>query len=294
MRQTCTSAIVQRSAADALPGRGTARPPTLAQTKEGEIMKHVWSIGLAVLGTLAVAGIAAASASAELPEYMMCGKAAKVDKEFVGHYSSALCTEESKVATGGEYELEKGFKKATFTAKSGRSILATPEIAERIECKSTSTSGELSGTKQVKDVVITASGCEASGARCNSAGAKSGHIVTNALKGEFGYIAGKGTKTPTVGLLLSQESTAYASEFTSGPIISEVTGDVNAVSAEATYTFRQSGGEQQFTSFEGGGMFEDEWHWEFNIGKGFEPEGGNPSGLELTAVSSQEPFELKA
>jgi hypothetical protein len=265
-------------------------------------MRNARSIGVAVLVVLAVTGTAAASASAELPEYMVCGKAAKLDKGFVGHYTSALCTAESRVETGGEYELEKGFRKATFAAKSGRTVLATPEIAEKIECKSTTTNGELSGTKQVKDVVITASGCEASGARCASAGAKAGHIVTNALKGEFGYIAGKGTKAPTVGLVLSQESSAYASEFTcesvavrtSGPIISEVTGDVNEISPEATYTFRQSGGEQQYTSFEGGGMFEDEWHWEFNIGKGFEPEGGNPSGLELTATSSQAALELEA
>src|SRR5271163_3955963 len=82
-------------------------------------MKAIRIIGVAVLGVFAMAAIATASASAELPEYMLCGKAAKVDKVYVGHYASSLCTEESKVEGGGEYELEKGFgKKATFAAKS--------------------------------------------------------------------------------------------------------------------------------------------------------------------------------
>jgi hypothetical protein len=260
-------------------------------------------IGFAALVTVVVAGVAAASASAALPEYISCGKAAKVDKAYVGHYTSALCSEASKVEAGGEYELESGFgKKATFTAKSGTSVMTSAEVAEKVDCKSTSTSGEFTGSKQMKAVVMTATGCEATGSKCTSAGLKPGHIVTNLLKGEFGYIAGKGTKTPIVGLLLSEESTTYAAEFscegieirTQGPIIAEATGNVNAVSAEATYTFRQTNGVQQYTSFEGGGMFEDEWHWQFNTGKGFEPEGGDRSGLELTGAVSQGAFEIKA
>jgi len=180
--------------------------------------------------------------------------------------------------------------------------MASPEIAEQIDCKSSSTSGELVGSKQMRNVVMTAVGCEANGSRCTSAGLRPGHVITDPLEGEFGYIAGKGTSTPTVGLLLSEESTTFAAEFAcegvairmQGPIISEASGDINVVSPEATYTFRQSGGVQQYTSFEGGGLFEDEWHWEFNIGQGFEPEGGDPSGLELTGVANQGAFEIKA
>jgi hypothetical protein len=265
-------------------------------------MKRMRIIGLCTLTVLAAAAVASASASAELPEYMVC-KVAKVGKVFVGHYSSALCTEESKVETGGEYELEKGFgKKATFTAKSGRSVLASPELPDRMECKSTSSSGEFTGSKEAKNVVISSSDCEAGGTKCASAGAKAGHIVTNPLRGELGYIAGKGTSTPTVGLLLVQQSTTYAAEFecesvkvrTQGPVIAEVTGDVNAISPESTYTFRQSDGVQQFTSFEGGGLLEDEWHWEFNVGRGYEPEGGDPSGLELAALAKGEALEVRA
>jgi hypothetical protein len=260
-------------------------------------------IGFAGLVTVVVAGVVAASASAALPEYVACGKAAKVDKAYVGHYTSPLCSEASRAQAGGEYELESGFgKKATFTAKSGKSVMTSAEVADQIDCKSTSTSGEFTGSKQMKNVVVAASGCEATGSKCTSAGLKPGHIVTNPLKGEFGYIAGKGTKTPTVGLMLSEEGTTYAAEFscegieirTQGPIIGEAAGNVNAISAEATYTFRQANGVQQYTSFEGGGLLEDEWRWEFDIGKGFEPEGGDQSGLELAGAVSQGAFEIKA
>ena len=203
---------------------------------------------------------------------------------------------------GGEYELERGVgKKANFTASAGGSIIVSAEVPNKMECKWTTATGEFTGSKEVKNVVLKSSGCEEDELPCRSAGLVAGRINTNHLKGEFGYIAGKGTKAPTVGLLLAQESTSYAAEFecaeiqvrTQGPIIAEVSGDVNAISTESTYTFRQSGGVQQYSSFEGG-LPDDQWRWEFNLGKGFEPEGGDAFGIELTAVAKGEALELKA
>jgi hypothetical protein len=265
-------------------------------------MKRIRIIGLCLLAAFATAAVASASASAELPEYMVCGKAAKVGKVWQGHYSSALCTEASKVETGGEYELEKGTgKKATFTASAGESIITSAEVPNKMECKSTTATGEFTGSKEVKNVVLKSSGCEEDELQCRSAGLVEGRINTNHLKGEFGYIAGKGTKAPTIGLLLVQESTSYAAEFecaeiqvrTKGPIIAEVSGDVNAISTESTYTFRQSDGVQQYSSFEGG-LPDEQWRWEFNVGKGFEPEGGDAFGIELTAAAKGEAMEIKA
>jgi len=266
-------------------------------------MKRMTITGLCVAAALATAGVACASASAELPEYMVCGKATQVGKEYKGQYTTKECSEASKVQTGGKFELEKGFgKKVTFSAKSGKSILASAEVPEVMECASTSSTGELTGAKEVKNVVITSLGCEAGGFKCTSAGARPGQIITNPLRGELGYIAGKGTSTPTVGLLLVQEKTAYAAEFdceellvrTQGPLIAEVTGDINTISTESVDTFRQSAGTQQYSSFEGGAFLEDVWRWEFNKGKGFEPEGGSPSGLELTALAKGGALEIKA
>ncbi len=265
-------------------------------------MTRIRIIGFCLLAAFATASVASASASAALPEYMVCGNAAKVNKVWQGHYTSALCTEASKVESGGEYELEKGFgKKATFTAKASSAILASTEVPDEMECKSTTASGEFTGAKEAKDVVLKATGCETGEAKCTTTGDLTGHITTNALKGEFGYIAGKGTKAPTIGLLLEQESTTYAAEFicaethvrTKGPIIGEVTGDINAISAESTYTFRQSHGVQEYSNFEGG-LPDDVWRWEFNIGKGWEPEGGDAFGLALTAAAKGEAMEIKA
>jgi hypothetical protein len=266
-------------------------------------MKRMMIMGLCFVAALAMAAVTSAAASAELPEYMVCGKATKMGKESQGHYTSKECTEESEVASGGRYELEKGFgRRAAFTARSANSTLASSEMPGVMECKSTASTGELTGTREAKDVLITSAGCEAAGLTCTSAGAKAGEIVTNPLKGELGYLAGKGTSTPTVGLLLLQESTTYTAEFDcegvlvriQGPVIAEVTGDVNRISTESTYAFRQSDGVQQFTGFEGGAFLDDVWRWEFNDGKGYEPEGGDPSGLELTASARSDALEIKA
>jgi hypothetical protein len=264
-------------------------------------MTRIRITGLCLLAAFATASVVSATASAELPEYMVCIRAAKVAKVWQGHYSSALCTEASKVETGGEYELEKGFgKKTTFTAKAGVSIVASSEMPTKLECKSTTATGELTGTKEVKDVILKSTGCETVEARCTSAGNPVDHITTNALKGEYGYIAGQGTKAPTIGLLLESEG-AYAAELNcgevpvriQGSIIGEVSGDVNAITTEPTYTFRQSGGVQQYVNFEGG-LPDDKWRWEFNVGKGWEPEGGETFGLELAAVAKGESMEIKA
>ncbi|HLH13169.1 MAG TPA: hypothetical protein VKV16_00140 [Solirubrobacteraceae bacterium] len=265
-------------------------------------MRRSSILAFAVLAALAAGALTSASASAELPEYMVCTKIVKADHAYSGHYTSASCDEESKVEGGGEYELERGFgRKATFAARSGRMVLATSGVAAEMECKTSSTTGEFAGSKEARDVVITANGCEWNGTRCNSPGLRAGRIVTSALVGEFGYLAGRGSDDPTIGLRLTEETAQYVAVFecegaevrTQGPIFTEVGGDVNIVSSESTYYFRQSEGMQQYTSFEGG-LPNGEWHWEFDVGRGWEPEGGDPSALELTAVANTGAFEIKA
>ena len=111
-------------------------------------MKRIRIIALCLLAAFATAAAAAATASAELPEYAVCGKAAKIEGTWRGHYTSSACTEASKVETGGEYELEKGFgKKATFTAKGGESVVASAEVPRTMECKTTSATGNSRAAK---------------------------------------------------------------------------------------------------------------------------------------------------
>jgi hypothetical protein len=260
-------------------------------------MKRIAIVGL-VLSAASLTGVVlAASAAAELPEYVSCQKVAKT-----GKYENNTCTEAS-AGGKGKFELSKGFgKSAAFASKAGKSRLESVEVPEAMECRTTKLAGELTGSKAEKNILVTFTGCEAAGSKCTSAGADAGTIVTNLLRGELGYISGKGTKTPVVGVLLAQQEATYSSEFSCegvavrihGPLIAEVTGDINAISAKSTYAFRQSGGLPQYTSFEGGTFLEDEWRWEFNRGEGFEPEGGTPAGLEVSATVSSEALEIQA
>lgn len=259
-------------------------------------MRRIATVAIVLLGASVTAAALAASASAELPEYMSCQRVAKT-----GRYETNACSEENPGGKG-KFELVKGFKGAGFTSKAGRTRLESVEIPEPMECKSTKLSGELTGAKEEKDIVATFTGCEAVGAKCTSAGAEAGTIVSNPLHGELGYLSGKGTSSPVVGVLLMAQETTYSSEFACeglavrirGALIAEVSGDINAISSKSSYAFRQSGGLPQYTFFEGGTFLEHAWRWEFNRGGGFEPEGGNPSGLEVTAPVASEPVEIRA
>ncbi len=265
-------------------------------------MKRIGIVGLCLIAASGAGAVLAASAAAELPEYMICQKAAKVGKNFTGKFENSTCAEEN--ASGkGKFELEKGFGASrAFTSKAGKSRLEAQEVPEWMDCKSTRLTGELTGSKEEKNIVVSFTGCEAAGSKCNSAGAEAGAITSNPLKGQLGYLAGKGTGTPTVGVLLVQQETTYSAEFScegvairiGGPLLAEVSGNVNVISGKTTYAFRQSGGVPQYTSFEGGTFLEDAWLWEFNVGMGYEPRSGNPAGLELSAAVSSEPVEIRA
>jgi len=262
-------------------------------------MKRIGIVCLCLIAASGAGAALAASAAAELPEYVSCQRLAGGGK---GRYESKSCSEES-AGGEGKYELLRGFgKDANFSSRAGRSRLESVEVPEAMECKTTHLSGELTGSKDEQNIIVTFAGCEAAGSKCNSAGAKAGVIVTSALKGELGYLAGKGTPTPSVGVLLTQQEAPEAAEFSCeglaarvhGPLIAEVTGNINTLSAESVYSFRETSGLPQYTSFEGGTFLEDAWRWEFNTGRGFEPEGGQVAGLELHAGVTSTAVEVRA
>jgi hypothetical protein len=243
-----------------------------------------------------VTAVAVSSASAALPEYKVCAKAAKVGKEFTGKYSDKACT---KTTTGGKYELVSGTgKKAAFKAKSPASKLETPGVGAT-ECKSSTSTGNFSGSKEVKDVVTTFKVCTSLGKKCQSAGQKSGTIVTNASMGTLGYIS----KSPLkVGVVLSPETGTYLAQFecegaqirSLGSLVGEIKGNVNAISKTFTLSFKAVEGHQEFTHFEGGAEGEHEVHTEFNLGAGFEPPGGLPSAQEQVSTVTGEALEIAA
>jgi hypothetical protein len=253
-------------------------------------------MGLCLVAAFLVTAVAVSSASAALPEYKVCAKAAKVGKDFTGKYSDKDCT---KATTGGKYELEAGTgKKSAFKAKSGPSKLETPGVGAT-ECKSSKSTGEFAGTKEVKKLVTEFKTCTSLGKKCQSAGAKAGTIITEPSQGTVGYIS----KSPLkVGVVLSPEGGSYLAQFecegaqirSLGSLIGEVKGNINTISKKFTLSFKQHEGKQEFTHFEGGSEGEHEVRTEFNLGEGFFPPGGLASGQEQVSEVTGEALEIAA
>lgn len=186
-------------------------------------MRHLRILGLCLLAASAVGVFTAGTASAALPEW---GKCVKVPFEVngkvktKGKFANSNCTE---AQAGGEYEFLKGtsgISNAEFTARQ-TSEKAELETAQGIgvTCDGTEAHGSLAGTKEVVGVEVTFTGCELGALNFSCEGSfesfergkqygyefTEGEIITRGLKGRLGYISGKGTSEPKVGLELAPE-----------------------------------------------------------------------------------------
>jgi hypothetical protein len=177
-------------------------------------MRHLRVVRLSLLAALVAGAVASTSASAALPEWGKCVKLAK------GKYANAECT--GPKAKNGGYEWDRGttdIEKTGFTSSGGPAELRTTSgIAT--DCTSETTHGELSGFKEVSGVEVTFQGCHANllGLVCTGGEIeeeqteegylkeKPGEIKTRELKGKLGYIEGKGSADPVVGISLTPES----------------------------------------------------------------------------------------
>ncbi len=194
-------------------------------------MKRIWIVGLSLAVAAAFGAMSVASASAALPEWGKCVKTPTVVKGKLrtkGKYANANCTE-----PGTEYEFVKGEEAApggtAFTAvqTSEKAELETAQgIA--ITCQATEAHGYIKGTKEVNDVEVTFKGCELGllDFTCESDFTENeegkyvydeGEISTRELKGKLGYISGKETGEPNVGLELQpSEKGGLFAEFLCG------------------------------------------------------------------------------
>jgi hypothetical protein len=186
-------------------------------------VRHVRIMAVCVVAVCAICALAAANASAALPEWGKCVKTPvtiKGKEHKTGKYANSNCTE---AQTRGEYEFVKGTeelptKTFTNTMTSPEAVLNT-SFGVEVKCTAETATGELSGTKEVANVRVTFKGCMANLAELpceNTAVNEStnsehpnevikyirGEIETRELKGKLGYISGKGTATPVVGLEL--------------------------------------------------------------------------------------------
>jgi hypothetical protein len=226
---------------------------------------------MAVLALTAVSAIGAASASAVLPEFLVLfeckevalgaglwlervgGLCKKIDLPAAGNFEPTAGT--GKAVEAGE--------KVAFTSTSGISILEEEGgMKATIECTADSNVGEINGAKTVNEVLVTFTGCKLLGtsppAPCENT-TISGEIVTKELDGELGYI--KKPAPIEVGLVLLPEVGEVVATFeclTTVPVHIEVKNKViglitpiNTPAGEFTLAFKQKGGTQEPTKFEG-------------------------------------------
>jgi hypothetical protein len=220
-------------------------------------MARMRMLGLALVAVLALAGLAASSASAA-PEWKGC---VKTEPKDTGRYADKLCTVESPGGEGA-FELVPSVGKGKgFKGKGGATILHTkmpPGIEEgegfpgptdvEFKCTGVKYEGKLALPNLIKEAVMTFKGCALLGASCES-GSKKGVIVTNSLAGEMVDIeGGSGVGTllqaeagPTAPLATFACRYGYEEEFETtnliGSVIAERTGDVGAISKEAQEHF---------------------------------------------------------
>jgi hypothetical protein len=267
-------------------------------------MKSMRILGLALLAVFALGAITAVSASATEPGWYECAKGTKG----VGYEKG--CTKEG--GKGG-YVLQPGIGKGkAFKGKGGLAKLHTAIPGKGdipVECAAFKDEGHVALPNLQDKVVAKFSKCKFAGLPCQS-GSKSGEIVTNSLAGELGYVS----KSPLVvgGSLYSESSpgAGYEAEFTCtgaaqirvhGGVIGTQTGDINTFSKSSTITYNVTEAEfipgfksvvNEDQKFEGGP--ETILLTEFEQGKGWEPEGGLPSGQEASATNKGEDLEIKA
>ena len=220
-------------------------------------MSFVKVARLSVVAAAVLSAVVVANASAAAPEFGRCLKAAKVNKKLTGMYENSACTKEvpvEKRATLGKFEWHPGAVKKFQTTAGGKGALATVG-GLGVHCETEHSTGEYSGTKEVKNVVVKFNGCESGGAKCSTAGSESGELVTKKLEGVVGFINKATLKTGFD--LFPEGKTGLFIEFSClgltvavrGSVIVPIIADKMALTDTLKYV--QTGGRQEVEHFEG-------------------------------------------
>jgi hypothetical protein len=192
------------------------------------------------------------------PEF---GRCVKVPAGVKGQYTTAKCTSPA-TAEKFSFNWEPGpGPKPQFTMKIKATTVATLEMAgaKKMVCTGQTSAGEYSGLKTIANVTLTLTGCELEGAKCTSASAAEGEVVSTPLEGAIGI-----EKTSTEGPLkdkvamdlLPVGGTGPVMEFSCGLSAVSVSGSVlvpvktNAMLATATLKYTSTADKQKPESFE--------------------------------------------
>jgi hypothetical protein len=223
---------------------------------------RIRTIGLALVAAFALSAIASATASAALPEI--------VNKE------------------------GKTLVKNKYTSKSGKATLETGKNGAVI-CSASTDKGETTGVKTGVSTV-TFTGCESTGIKCSSSGAKSGEIVSKATSQVVYELNSKKEKEAAL-LLVAEEATIKCSAFQTLKVKGSVLGllsPINKLSKELTLTFLQTKGAQASTEYGNEGEEMKKAVTETK-GEGLKTFAFEPSGLEtVDTLTFEEEVEVKA
>ncbi len=262
-------------------------------------MRRLRIVGLCLVAVFALGAAMAASASAEAPEYGRCLKATaeKEGKKTVYHggFTDSKCTKKSESKTG-KYEWHPGAAKGGQVSAGGRAALEQVN-GLGVGCKSEhSSQGELSGTKEVKNLVVVFEGCESVALVCTSPGHKAGELVTVPLEGKVVW-ASKSAHTADLDLFPAGGAEKFI-EFGCGATLTvAVRGSIltpvktDKMASMATLKYKQKRGIQTPTQYETSGGGKVNAYLESD----FSEKGWLQAGQTITStVTFEEALELNA
>ncbi len=259
-------------------------------------MRLLRLIGWGVAAVLAVSVALTGSALAAPPEYGRCLKAEKVGKEYKGKFSNSGCTTEvpeSERAKKGKYEWHPGGVKLGQTSSGGKGILE--EVGKyAVGCASESSTGEYTGTKEGKNLVVKFKKCESGPLTCTSEGHEKGELVTQPLAGRLVW---ENEKTKKTAIDLFPEKGELFIEFNcEGKLTVAVKGSVlvpikaDKMAETFTLKFKAKHGFQTPQYYEENGKQVKDVLLSDFAGKGYEQAGQN----ETVTVKNEEKLEVNA
>ena len=257
-------------------------------------MKRLRLARLCLVAVCGVSAVAVAGASAAAPEYGRCLKAEKVGKEFKGRFSNSGCTKEvpeAERAKKGKFEWYPGAVKVDPTSTGSKGVLE--EVGKyAVGCSSESSTGEYTGTKEGKNIVVKFKNCISGPFTCTSEGYEKGELVTKPLAGRLVW---ENEKTKKTAIDLFPESGELFIEFNcEGKLSVAVKGSVlvpvkaNKMGATFILKFKAKHGFQTPEYYEEGGKKVKDVLLSDFAGKGYEQ-----AGQTITStVTNEEKLEV--
>ncbi len=256
-------------------------------------MKRLRLVLLWLMVACVTSALAVASAMASPPEYGRCEKVAKVGNAYTGEFTNSGCTKKSETKTG-KYEWHPGAIHKKQTSTGGAGVLE--EVGKyAVACSSESSTGEYTGTKEGKNIIVKFKGCKVTPYTCTSEGHEPGELETNPLEGRAVWENEKEHKTALDLFPQAPEETFI--EFSCGAVITvSVKGSVlvpikpDKMAATFTLKFKAKHGFQTPEYYEEGGVKIKDILLSDFAGKGYDQ-----SGQSITStVKNEEKLELNA